>query len=175
MHLRRVFYKLIVVIIYLLKNGKLEMRIYPEAPIHAKVYIIRKDMEKVPDQYGSVITGSSNFSKSGLLNNLEFNVELKDSRDVDYALNKFEELWANSINISDEYIETINKKTWLRNDLTPYELFLKTIYEFFKEEINEDKNQDTNTILPAGFMKLQYQTDAVIQAEKILKKKIFGL
>lgn len=153
-----------------LKSGKLEMRIYPEAPIHAKVYIIRKDMEKVPDQYGSVITGSSNFSKSGLLNNLEFNVELKDSRDVDYALNKFEELWANSINISDEYIETINKKTWLRNDLTPYELFLKTIYEFFKEEINEDKNQDTNTILPAGFMKLQYQTDAVIQAEKILKK-----
>ena len=78
-----------------LKSGKLEMRIYPEAPIHAKVYIIRKDMEKVPDQYGSVITGSSNFSKSGLLNNLEFNVELKDSRDVDYALNKFEELWAN--------------------------------------------------------------------------------
>src|SRR5665648_100369 len=63
-----------------IKNGKIEMRMYPEASIHAKVYIMRKDMDKVPDQYGSVITGSSNFSMAGLKNNLEFNVELKDSR-----------------------------------------------------------------------------------------------
>src|SRR5665648_968183 len=61
-----------------IKNGKIEMRMYPEASIHAKVYIMRKDMDKVPDQYGSVITGSSNFSMAGLKNNLEFNVELKD-------------------------------------------------------------------------------------------------
>ena len=64
-----------------LKNGKLEMRMYTEAPIHAKVYIMRKDQEKVPDTFGSVITGSSNFSESGLINNLEFNVELKDAPD----------------------------------------------------------------------------------------------
>ena len=151
-----------------LQSGKMEMRIYPEAPIHAKVYIMRKDMEKVPDQYGTVITGSSNFSKAGLVNNLEFNVELKDSRDVNFALEKFEELWARSINISDEYIETINKKTWIRDDITPYELFLKTLYEYFKEEINEDKSYDWDEILPDGFMNLQYQTDAVIQAKKIL-------
>lgn len=152
-----------------LKNGKIEMRIYPDAPIHAKVYIIRKDMEKVPDQYGTVITGSSNFSESGLINNLEFNVELKDSRDVEYALNKFEELWESSVDISDEYIETVRKKTWIRNDITPYELFLKTLYEYFKEEINEDKNEAWIDKTPDGFMKLQYQKDAVVQARKILK------
>jgi len=151
-----------------LKNGKLEMRIYPEAPIHAKVYIMRKDMEKVPDQFGSVITGSSNFSKAGLVNNLEFNVELKDSRDVEFALEKFESLWEKSIDITDEYIETINEKTWLREDITPYELFLKTLYEYFKEEINEDKNETWEEMLPDGFMTLEYQTDAVIQAKKIL-------
>ena len=39
------------------------MRIYPEAPIHAKVYIMRKDMEKVPDQYGTVITVQVIFQK----------------------------------------------------------------------------------------------------------------
>jgi len=96
-----------------LKSGKIEMRVYPDAPIHAKVYIMRKDLEKVPDQYGSVITGSSNFSKSGLVNNLEFNVELKDSRDVDFALNKFEELWKLSIDITDEYMDTVRKKLGL--------------------------------------------------------------
>lgn len=80
-----------------LKSGKLEMRMYVDAPIHAKVYIMRKDMEKTPDTYGSVITGSSNFSEAGLQNNLEFNVELKDSRDVEFALQKFEELWAREV------------------------------------------------------------------------------
>lgn len=152
-----------------LQSGKLEMRVYPDAPIHAKVYIMRKDMKKVPDQYGTVITGSSNFSKAGLVNNLEFNVELKDSRDVEFALTKFEELWERSIDISDEYIETVSEKTWIKEDITPYELFLKTLYEYFKEEINEDKNETWEEMLPDGFMKLQYQTDAVIQAKKILK------
>lgn len=151
-----------------LQSGKLEMRIYPDAPIHAKVYIMRKDMKKIPDQFGSVITGSSNFSKAGLVNNLEFNVELKDSRDVEFALERFEELWDMSIDITDEYIKTVNEKTWIRENITPYELFLKTLYEYFKEEINEDKNETWEETLPDGFLRLQYQTDAVIQARKIL-------
>jgi len=152
-----------------LQCGKLEMRIYPDAPIHAKVYIMRKDMEKVPDQFGAVITGSSNFSQAGLVNNLEFNVELKNSRDVEFALEKFENLWEMSIDITDEYVETINEKTWIREDITPYELFLKTLYEYFKEEINEDKNETWEEMLPDSFIKLQYQTDAVVQAKKILE------
>jgi superfamily II DNA/RNA helicase len=152
-----------------LQSGKTEIRIYPNAPIHAKVYIMRKDLSKVPDQFGTVITGSSNFSQAGLINNLEFNVELKDSRDVQFALEKFEELWEQSIDISDEYIETIFENTWIRDDITPYELFLKTLYEYFKEEINEDKNNRWEEMLPDGFMKLQYQMDAVVQAKKTLE------
>jgi len=152
-----------------LKSGKLEMRMYTEAPIHAKVYIMRKDMSKTPDTYGSVITGSSNFSEAGLLNNLEFNVELKDSRDVVFALDKFDELWAKGVRITDDYIETVEKKTWLRNDITPYEIYLKTLYEFFKEEINADKDLLDDDLLPDGYMRLQYQIDAVVQAKKILE------
>jgi phosphatidylserine/phosphatidylglycerophosphate/cardiolipin synthase-like enzyme len=82
-----------------LKLGKIEMRMYAEAQIHAKVYIMRKNMELTPDTYGCVITGSSNFSAAGLINNLEFNVELKDSRDVDFALDKFNALWEKSVDI----------------------------------------------------------------------------
>lgn len=148
-----------------LKSGKLEMRMYTEAPIHAKVYIMRKDPEKVPDMYGSVITGSSNFSEAGLLNNLEFNVELKDAADVKFALDKFEELWEKSTDIRETYIETVEQKTWMRGDITPYELYLKTLYEFFKEEINSDK-ENFQTLLPEGYMRLQYQIDAVMQAKQ---------
>lgn len=152
-----------------LKSGKLELRMYMEAPIHAKVYIMRKDMVKTPDTYGSVITGSSNFSEAGLQNNLEFNVELKDSRDVQFALEKFEELWEKGVPVTKDYIDAVEHKTWLRNDITPYEIYLKTLYEFFREEINSDKDLLAENLLPDGYMKLQYQLDAVVQAKKILE------
>lgn len=150
-----------------LKSGKLEMRMYTEAPIHAKVYIMRKDPDKVPDTFGSVITGSSNFSEAGLVSNLEFNVELKDYVDVKFALDKFEELWVKGTDIRDTYIEAIEQNTWMRSDITPYQLYLKTLYEFFKEEINADK-ENFETLLPEGYMRLQYQIDAVTQARKKL-------
>lgn len=148
-----------------LKSGKLEMRMYTESPIHAKVYIMRKNPEKVPDMYGSVITGSSNFSEAGLKNNLEFNVELKDASDVHFALERFEDLWAKAEDIRDTYIETVQNRTWMRDDITPYQLYLKTLYEFFKEEINADK-ENFQTLLPEGYMRLQYQMDAVTQARQ---------
>lgn len=151
-----------------LKSGKLEMRMFTDAPIHAKVYIMRKDQDKVPDTFGSVITGSSNFSEAGLVNNLEFNVELKDYADVKFALEKFEELWARGTDIRDTYIEAVEQNTWMREDITPYQLYLKTLYEFFKEEINADK-ENFETLLPDGYMRLQYQIDAVTQARQKLE------
>ena len=151
-----------------LKSGKLEMRMYVEAPMHAKVYIMRKDPTKA-DYFGSVITGSSNFSEAGLENNLEFNVELRDNADVKFALDRFEELWRYSVPIQDAYVDAVEKKTWLRNDITPYEIYLKTLYEFFREEINSDKDVLAQNLLPEGYMRLQYQLDAVVQAKKTLQ------
>ena len=152
-----------------LKSGKLELRMYTEQPIHAKVYIMRKNPE-LCDYYGSVITGSSNFSYSGLVNNLEFNVELKDSADVKFALERFEELWAKAVDVSQITQETIQEKTWIKDNITPYELYLKTIFEYFDEEINSDQVAMINELFPEGYMKLQYQIDAIIQAKKILEK-----
>ena len=149
------------------KTGKLEIRVYPHHSIHAKVYIMRKDLEKSED-FGKVITGSSNFSQPGLLDQLEFNVELKDSRDVRFALEKFEDLWKESVDVTDEYIEQA-QNSWIREDITPYELFLKCLYEYFKEEINQDKLDGKSLGLPPGFMELQYQLHAVTRAEKILE------
>ena len=156
--------------IALLKNNKLELRVYTKQPIHAKVYIMRKD-QNLSDEYGKVITGSSNFSYNGLKNNLEFNVELKDYADVKFAEEKFNELWDESVDISKECIETIEKDTWLKKDITPYEMYLKFLYEYFKEELNDDKllNFDDSK-KPKGFKLYQYQWDAVVQAYKTLQK-----
>lgn len=151
-----------------IKNGKLEIRAYPSQSIHAKVYIIRKDAAKSED-YGRVITGSSNFSYSGFYENLEFNVELKDSRDVKYALEKFETLWKDSVDISEKYIETINTKTWLNDNVLPYELYLRFLYEYFKDELNQN-DEVFYRYVPTEFMKLEYQEQAVLNAKKILEE-----
>lgn len=103
------------------------------------------------------------------MTNLEFNVELKDSADVKFALERFEELWKEGIPIQDAYVDAVEKKTWLRNDITPYEIYLKTLYEFFREEINADKDVLAQNLLPEGYMRLQYQLDAVVQAKKTLQ------
>ena len=154
----------------LIRNGKLEIRVYTKQPIHAKVYVMR-NYEDCAD-YGKVITGSSNFSYNGLVNNLEFNVELKTRGDVEFAYNKFEELWKDSVDVSQDCIDTIEKDTWVKNDITPYEMYLKFLYEYFKEEINDDQSFKFNTdeYLIDGFRPLQYQMDAVIQAKKMLEK-----
>lgn len=155
----------------LIKEGKLEIRIYTKQPIHAKIYVMR-DYKDSPD-FGRVITGSSNFSQSGLVNNLEFNVELKNSADVQFALDKFEELWRESVEINQECVDTIENKTWIKSDITPYEMYVKFLYEYFKEEINDDlidSSKDYSRFYPDGFVPLQYQKDAVIQAKRILEK-----
>jgi HKD family nuclease len=147
-----------------IQSGKLEIKAHPSQNIHAKVYISR--FPEGHYDYGRVITGSSNFSQSGLVGNYEFNVELKNSADVKYALEKFEALWLDAVDISEAYIDTINKRTWLNDQISPYELYLKFLYEYFKEEINVD--QDIDVHLPPGFLELEYQKQATVSARKIL-------
>lgn len=147
-------------------NGKkLEFRAYPSGDIHAKVYISRYNKEQV--SYGSVITGSSNFSHSGLIANREFNVELKNKGDVDFALKQFEGLWKDGVDISENFIDTIQTKTWLNENVSPYQIYLKMLYEYLKEDINLD--QEITVDMPAGFMELQYQKQAIVSAKKILE------
>lgn len=148
-----------------LANGKLEFRAYSKANIHSKVYISR--FSEGDRDYGRVITGSSNFSASGLVDNLEFNVELKNRPDVEFALEKFEELWKESVDITEDYVETVREETWLNDSITPYEIYLKLLYEYFREDIDLDEVKE-EVFLPEGFKELKYQLQAVTSAKKIL-------
>jgi superfamily II DNA/RNA helicase len=119
---------------------------------------------------GRVITGSSNFTQAGLVDNLEFNVELKDKADYDFALAKFNELWANAVDVKEKYLETIQNRTWLNNTITPYELYLKFLFEYFKEKINIDQDTIDKKYLPENFLDLEYQAEAVKDAKVKLEE-----
>lgn len=150
-----------------LQSGKLEIKAYPSKDIHAKVYILR--FNETDRDYGRVITGSSNFSESGFVAQREFNVELKNSSDVKFALEKFEDLWKDAVDISKDYIETVQTKTWMNDIITPYELYLKFLYEYFKEKISVDKEKLFKKYTPINFRELEYQTEAVKDAKAKLE------
>ncbi len=157
----------IITFIEWIRSGKLQIKAYPSEKIHAKVYIMtfsEGDRDK-----GRVITGSSNFTRAGLIDNLEFNVELKNRSDYDFALEKFNELWTNAVDVSQKYVETIRTKTWLSDTVTPYELYLKFLYEYFKEDLGQHGEMFLK-YLPPEFKKLEYQEQAVLNAKKILEE-----
>lgn len=151
-----------------LRSGKLQIKAYPSADIHAKLYIMT--FIEGDKDVGRVITGSSNFSESGLVDNLEFNVELKNRSDYEFAQAKFNELWEKAVDLQDQYIDTIQKRTWLNDSITPYELYLKFLYEYFGEKINRDLQKADAEYLPEGFMDLAYQNDAVEDARSKLEE-----
>ena len=148
-----------------LQSGKIEIKAHPTQNLHAKVYISR--YYKGDRDFGNVITGSSNFSESGLAANYEFNVQLKNSSDVKYALERFEKLWNEAVDISDYYVDTVKTKTHFNEDLTPYQVYLKLLYEYFKTDLSLNPDLFYQN-LPENFMKLKYQEQAVTNAKKIL-------
>lgn len=148
------------------RSGKLEIKAYPGENLHAKVYIMtfaEGDRDK-----GRVITGSSNLTQSGLQDNLEFNVELKNRADYDFAIVKFNELWAVAVDVSKPYEDTIANRSPFAH-FTPYELYLKFLYEYFRGELNRPSELE-GMYVPAGFKKLKYQEEAVLTARKVLEE-----
>ena len=149
-----------------IKNGKLEIRIHPSQNIHAKIYIA--NFKEGDREAGRLITGSSNFSQNGLIDQNEFNVELKDNSDYRFAKEKFDKLWLQGVDVKDEYVATIQTKTWLNENITPYQIYLKFLYEYFKNQIQEEDLDSDNR--PDNFKELKYQTDAIIAAKKIINE-----
>lgn len=139
-------------------SGKITVKAHPDKNIHAKIYIFRPENWNEHNS-GSVITGSSNLSESGLERNFEFNVELRDFDDVSFAQKTFNDLWSEAINILPSEIAQVKKETFLNVDFTPHDLYIKLLIEYFGKSIEYDPESITD--LPKGYKKLAYQIDAV--------------
>ncbi len=150
---------------------KIEVRAHPDKKIHAKVYIFRPNPFNEHTQ-ASVITGSSNFTDAGLgsgnIYNYEFNVQLNDYEDIKFATDEFEKLWAESIQLLPVDVQDIKKQTHLSDTVTPFELYIKVLTEYFGKNIDYDP--DALGDLPDNFKKLSYQIDAVNEGFNMLLK-----
>lgn len=152
-------------------QNKIQVKAHPEKKIHAKVYILRPEPfnEHTP---ATAITGSSNLTDAGLgggnFYNYEFNVQLTEYPDVQFATAEFEKLWAESVDILPVDIQGIKKETYLNEETSPFELYIKLLSEYFGKNIDYDP--DSIGDLPQNFKKLSYQVDAVNEGFNMLLK-----
>lgn len=155
-----------------LTEEKIELKAHPKKTIHAKVYIFRP---AVFNEYApcEVITGSSNLTDAGLgtnpESNYEFNVSLRDYEDVKFATEEFERLWEESVPILKAEAAHIKNKTYLKDDFTPFELYIKMLIEYFGKRVDYDP-YNIDLLLPPKYIRLKYQSDAANQGYAIMMK-----
>ena len=161
-------------------DGKLELRAHPSKKIHAKFYILYPDNYN-QHTFGAAITGSSNLSGNGLGigddKQYEFNVKLTQFDDVDFAKQEFEQLWqeAEGVPIDATDYQAALDKTYLKGDVTPYELYIKMLMEYFSDRVLE-VDQDDPFDMPEGYEKFEYQMDAVVEGyQKLIRYDGFFL
>lgn len=153
-------------------SGKIEIKAHPTRNLHAKIYIFRP-VGFCEHKAGSVITGSSNLTEAGLgktgdNSNYEFNVQLYDYADVKFATEEFESLWDESVPILPVDAAKLKEKTYLNDEATPFEVYIKFLIEYFGTNVDFDPNSVSD--LPKGFKRLAYQVDAVSQGYELLRK-----
>ncbi|GAB4038612.1 helicase-related protein [Spirosoma gilvum] len=153
-------------------DQKIQLRAHPEKTIHAKVYIFKGDPfnEHTPCEF---ITGSSNLTAAGLgindKSNYEFNISVRDYPLVKAAADEFELLWNESVPILKAEAEKLRQRTYLRDNFTPFELYIKMLIEYFGKRVDYDP-YNIEMLLPLTYYKLKYQTDAANQGYAIMMK-----
>jgi superfamily II DNA or RNA helicase len=135
----------------LIEKGTLEVRVYRKNFLHAKCYI-----------FGSYTTdtaigiiGSSNFTKNGLTQNTELNALESDhrivlsepkteSQEVGHLF-WFDSFWNDETTEKwNEEFSTLLGTSPVGDELySPYETYIKTLYELYKEEVEDDGEQLT--------------------------------
>ena len=153
-------------------DKKLQVRAHPTKKLHSKIYIFKPEGWNEHNS-GDVITGSSNLTEAGLggsedTGNYEFNVLLRDYGDVKFASDEFELLWNESVDILEADVSQLKTKTYLRDDITPEQIYFKFLMEYFGKSVEFDPNSVAD--LPEGFKRLNYQLDAVEQGYRLMMK-----
>jgi len=138
-----------------LKRDNVEVRIYDK--LHGKAYIF-DDL---------IVVGSSNFTPAGLTRTGELNsVSLKSH--AEYARREwFEKFWNEARDFKKELIALLEASRFGSKEYTPYEVFIKAIYELQKEDI---KAEEELKKIPSRVELTEFQEDAIPRIKSRLKK-----
>ena len=143
-----------------MKSGKIECRVYDKNKFHAKAYITyfrdeyrNQFIQAMNVPIGYALVGSSNFTKAGLTQNIELNVQV--SNDVDQLQKWFDDHWERGEDITTAVLNVIENHV---KEFSPYDVYIRSMYEYFKsreETVSEWEQHDS--VIYQGLS--QYQRD----------------
>jgi len=148
----------VIKLIDLLRNPNWEVRLYDKGFLHGKAYIFDK----------LAIIGSSNFTYSGFTSNTELNAVLDEAHARYIKEEWFVRFWNESRDFKDEFIVILEESKFGTKEYTPYQIFIKALYELQKEDISFE--HETPEMLPESEVDLaNFQEDAVKRIYSRLK------
>lgn len=154
-------------------DGSLQIR-KTALPNHAKMYLFEHYQSNSHGGMlpGTMITGSSNLTLSGMKTQHEINVVLYDKFKAGKAI--FDDLWESAIDIVspdsiDEFDVEVIKKIWYQKLYKPYLFYVRVLDEFFS--IHDHRRISLPSKITGGkFFDLQYQIDAIKKSLKIIEE-----
>ncbi len=168
--------QLVTTLVNLIVQNRLQVRVYTRERLHAKAYIFDNDLHfdaaghQLPSpEDGVAIVGSSNFTLSGISRNTELNVMVHGNSNHAALTAWFNELWEQAEPFDKILMDEL-RQSWPLAEVTPYELYLKTLYELTRDHLATD---ETAKALPDPHIKnvlTRFQWSAVEQATKMIER-----
>ncbi len=158
-----------------LRAGNMQVRRYEQNFLHAKAYIFTPLNDGEDGKPEVVIVGSSNLTAAGLSSNLELNLGRYDTPTVTKAKQWFNRLWDDAVpfDLAAFFDELFEPKT-------PFEIFLRVLWELYGDEIEQDIKVDQGLPLTsfqmhgvARALRLIKETGGVIVADEVGLGKTF--
>lgn len=88
------------------------------------------------------------------------------ARAVSDLMQWFERQWAESVDFKEELIELLDASKFGTKEYTPYEIYLKALYEYFRNELGENALELGRSAVDLA----EFQEDAVKKARRILSR-----
>jgi superfamily II DNA or RNA helicase len=144
-----------------LGKENVEVRLYDKEFLHGKTYIFD----------GLVIVGSSNFTAAGLTRNTELNSVSLESEAQYVRTNWFEKFWNEAEDFKAGLIKLLESSRFGSKEYTPYEVYIKSLFELQKEDIKAEGGEEETEFRPSSKVNLaEFQEDAVRRIFTRLKK-----
>ena len=143
-----------------LKRDNVEVKLF-EKFLHGKAYIFDD----------RIVIGSSNFTSAGLTRYGELNTWRQESQAIYTRKEWFDKFWDESIDFKKELIDLLENSRFGSKEYSPYEIYIKTLYEMQKDDIKEGQKEEKTKGLPETKVNLaQFQEDAIARIWTRMKK-----
>lgn len=109
-----------------IRSGKIQFRVYRKERFHAKAYITHARLEVVGS---AALVGSSNFTRPGLTQNIELNVQIT-GQPVTVLQEWYEEHWDDAEDVTLDMLRVIERHI---QTFTPFDVYAHSLRELFRD------------------------------------------